>query len=470
MKIFALSLFFIASLAAAGRKPDILFIAVDDLNDWISPMGGHPQTLTPNFERLAARGILFSNAHCIAPSCGPSRAALMSGIAPWESGLYDNGQPLRKVMPEITLMPRHFANHGYHAAGSGKILHYVIDPQSWDDYFPKKEGDNPFPFTLDPKKRPVSLPRGGEWQYRETDWAALDCTDEEFGGDHKVTEWIAGQLANPPEKPFFLACGLYRPHEPWFVPKKYFEPFPLDEIQLPPGYRADDLDDIPPAGRKLARNRYFPHINWNGQWRQGVQAYLASIHFADAMLGRVLDALEASPRRDNTIVVLWSDHGWHLGEKEHWQKFTGWRVCTRVPYFISVPKGCPGLPAGTAPGRCDLPVSTFDTFRTLLSLTGVPDRETQAVGGRDLSPLLADPAAEWQHSAITQLGKPGEFAVSGKRFRYIRYADGGEELYDIREDPYEFTNLAGDPAHTATMETMRTLGPKDPKPFTKAKP
>jgi arylsulfatase A-like enzyme len=451
--------------ASAARRPDILFIAVDDLNDWISPLGGHPQTITPNLDRLASRSVLFTNAHCIAPSCGPVRAAIMSGVAPWRSGLYQNTQPLRQMMPEVTLMPRHFSNHGYHSAGSGKILHYVIDPPSWDAYFPAKEGDDPFPFTLYPEKRPVSLPRGGPWQYGETDWGPLDCSDEEFGGDHAVTGWIGEQLARPPGQPFFLACGIYRPHEPWFVPRKYFEPFPIDSVQPPPGYRADDLDDVPPAGRKIARNRYFPHILWHGEWRRGVQGYLASIHFADAMLGRVLDALEKSPRRDNTIVVLWGDHGWHLGEKEHWQKFTGWRVCTRVPFLIAVPPGCPGLPEGTRPGRCDQPVSTFDTFRTLLTLTGVADRGDVPVGGHDLTPLLADPGADWPHVAITQLDAPGNFAVSAKDFRYIHYANGDEELYDIRNDPYEHVNLAGDAAHAATLARMRKLGPEDPKPL-----
>jgi arylsulfatase A-like enzyme len=457
-----------SDLHAEPRRPDILFIAVDDLNDWISPLGGHPQALTPNFDRLARQSVLFTNAHCIAPSCGPVRAAILSGIAPWNSGIYHNMQPLRRKLPDLALMPRHFANHGYHAAGAGKILHYVIDPPSWDDYFPEKSADNPLPFTRYPETRPVSLPRGGPWQYLETDWAALDCTDEEFGGDHAVTGWVADRLANPPEKPFFLACGIYRPHEPWFVPKSYFEPFPLDEIQLPPGYRPGDLDDVPPAGKAIARNRYFPHINWHGQWRAGVQGYLASIHFADAMLGRVLDALEKSPRRDNTIVVLWGDHGWHLGEKEHWQKFTGWRVCTRVPFFVAVPPGCPGLPAGTTPGRCDKPVSTFDTFRTLLALTGVADRPDAPVEGHDLTPLLRDPDADWQHHAITQLARPDEFAVSGGRFRYIRYHDGGEELYDITTDPYEHINLATNTEHTATLEAMRLLGPKDPQPLMSA--
>jgi len=311
----------------------------------------------------------------------------------------------------------------------------------------------------------VTLPRGGLWQYVETDWGPLDCSDEEFGGDHAVTRWVAAQLAHPPDKPFFLACGLYRPHEPWFVPRRYFEPFPIEGIQLPQGYREDDLNDIPERGRKIARNRYFAHIRKEGQWRTGLQGYLASIHFADAMLGRVLDALEKSPRGDNTIVVLWSDHGWHLGEKEHWQKFTGWRVCSRVPFFMMVPKGCPGLPQGTVPGVCDQPVSTFDTFRTLLTLTGVPDREELPVQGRDLTPLLANPQADWPHAAITQLGDPNEYAVSGKRFRYIHYLDGGEELYDLAVDPHEFVNLAADPAHAARLAEMRAHAPLNPKPL-----
>lgn len=451
--------FLFTVFANAKTKPNILFISVDDLNDWISPMGGHPQSLTPNFQRLADRSVLFANAHCPAPACGPCRAAILSGIAPHRSGLYENMQPLREIMPEVTLMPRHFANNGYHASGSGKILHYVIDPPSWDDYFPEKEKDNPFPFTRYPDERPVSLPRGGPWQYVETDWGPLEVTDEEFGGDWSVSKWVSEQLLDPPEdKPFFLACGLYRPHEPWFVPAKYFEPFPLEDIEMPPGYRPNDLDDIPPAGRALARNRYFPHIQWHGQWRAGVQGYLASIHFADAMLGRVLDALDESPRRDNTIVVLWSDHGWHLGEKEHWQKFTGWRVCSRVPLMIMAP--------GVKPARCDQPVSTFDIFKTLVSLTGIPEREK--LSGNDLSPLLENPDASWPHLALTQLRGPKAFALSGRKFRYIHYANGDEELYNIADDPYEHTNLAKNPDHAETLARFRKQAPKDGIPFKRA--
>lgn len=306
-------------------------------------------------------------------------------------------------------------------------LSHTIDPPSWDDYYPAKEKDDPFPPTYDPKPRPVSLPRGGPWQYGETDWAALDVDDETYGGDWLVSRWIGGQLSKHHTQPFFLGCGIYRPHEPWFVPQRYFEPFPLAPIQLPPGYRPDDLDDVPPAGRRIARNRYFPHILWQGQWRNGVQAYLASIHYADAMVGRVLDALEKGPNADNTIVVLWSDHGWHLGEKEHWQKFTSWRACARVPMIIRVPKGVPGLPEGTTPGSvCDRPVSLLDLFATLTGLCGVPAKPD--IESRSLIPLLQDPHHGWPHAAITHLGHPQDYAVSTERWRYLHYTNGDEEL------------------------------------------
>jgi arylsulfatase A-like enzyme len=383
--------------------------------------------------------------------------------------LYNNLEKMRDAMPDEVLMPRHFSNHGYHSAGSGKLLHYVIDPPSWDDYYPDKQKDDPFPPTFYPDKRPVSLPRGGPWQYIETDWAALDVSDEQFGGDYLVSKWIGEQLVKPHEQPFFLGCGIYRPHEPWFVPKAYYEPFPLESVQLPPGYRAGDLDDIPPRGRQIARNRYFPHILWEEQWRHGVQGYLASIHFADAMVGRVLEALDKGPNADNTIVVLWSDHGWHLGEKEHWQKFTGWRACARVPLIIRVPKGVPGLPQGTtAGGVCDEAVSLLDLFSTLTELCGVPSKP--GIDGRSLKPLLSDPTSEWPHAAITHLDRANEYAVSTKQWRYIHYSGGGEELYDIANDPYEWTNLAGNPAHSDQLATLRAMAPGKMAPVFEAQP
>lgn len=459
----------LAATFCQAAPPNVLFIAMDDLNDWVGCLGGHPQALTPNLDRFAASGVLFQNAYCPAPSCNPSRSAIMSGKAPHQSGLYQNMQKLRDVMPDEELLPRYFSNHGYWSAGSGKLLHYVIDPQSWDDYHPEKSKDNPFPPTFDPETRPVSLPVGGPWQYRETDWAALDVTDEKFGGDWLVAKWIGEQLQRTHEKPFFLACGIYRPHEPWFVPKKYFEPFPLESIQLPPGYKENDLDDIPAEGRRIARNRYFPHILAHDQWRQGIQAYLASIHFADAMLGRVLDALDQSPNRDNTIVVLWSDHGWHLGEKEHWQKFTAWRASARVPLVIRVPKGAPGLSEGTPAGRvCERPVGLVDLFNTLTGLCGLPQKP--GTENRSLVALLRDPSAPWPHAAITHLDHPGNFAISTERWRYIRYRDGGEELYDIRADPHEWTNVAARPEYNSRLAEMRALAPKQIAPIHETQP
>jgi arylsulfatase A-like enzyme len=468
-KFVAITFLFLSPFAHGDQRPNVLFISLDDLNDWVGCLGGHPQTKTPNLDRLAASGVLFRNAYCPAPSCNPSRAAVMSGLPPHRSGLYQNMQKLRDVMPEEELMPRYFSKQGYWSSGSGKILHYVIDPQSWDDYYPEKSEDDPFPPTFYPENRPVNLPVGGPWQYRETDWAALDVTDEEFGGDWLVTKWVGEQLQRPQEKPFFLACGIYRPHEPWFVPEKYFEPFPLETIELPPGYKKDDLDDVPDEGRRIARNRYFPHILEHDQWKQGIQGYLASIHFADAMLGRVLDALDRSPHRDNTIVVVWGDHGWHLGEKEHWQKFTPWRVGNRVPLMIRVPEGVPGLPEGTAPGGlCDRPVNLVDLFETLTDLCGLPSKP--GTESRSLVPLLRDPATPWPHAALTHLDHPQNYAISTERWRYIHYRDNGEELYDIESDPYEWTNLASRPEHAAKLAEMRELVPDRFAPIHETQP
>lgn len=462
----ALTLLFNSNLASEPapkqKRPNILFISLDDLNDWIGCLGGHPQTLTPSLDRLAARSVLFSNAHCPAPACNPCRSAIFTGRAPNRSGLYDNRQKMREIMPDDLLIPAYLRQHGYHASGSGKLLHYFIDAGSWDSYFPEASTENPFPKTFYPENRPVSLPLGGPWQYVETDWAALDVNDETFGGDWAVSKYIGEQLTLSHQKPFFLGCGIYRPHEPWFVPKKYYEPFPLETIELPPGYRKDDLEDVPEAGQKMARNRYFAHIREHDQWKKGIQGYLASIHFADAMLGRVLDALESGPNADTTIVALWSDHGWQLGEKEHWQKYTPWRGVTRVPLMIRVPPGISqNLPAGTQSGSlCEAPVNLLSLFPTLLELCELPAKADN--DGPSLLPLLRDPESKaWPHVSVTYLSKPGSYAISGRTHRYIHYVDGSEELYDIDSDPYEWTNLAKRSDQQERLKQFRKRAPKE---------
>ena len=456
------------STARSAERPNVLFISLDDLNDWIGCLGGHPQAKTPNIDRLAASGILFDNAHCAAPACNPSRTAIMTGLSPHRSGLYANGQKMREVLPDAELLPKYFSRHGYWSGGSGKMLHYFIDARSWDQYYPAKETENPFPPHMPWGKRPKSLPRGGPWQYVETDWHAFDVTDDEFGGDVKVAEWVGARLSKKHDKPFFLACGIYRPHEPWFVPKKYFDLFPLEDIKLPPGYKEDDLDDLPPAGKRAGPNRYFAHIQKHDQWKQGVQAYLASIAFADAMLGRVLDALENGPNKKNTVVVLWSDHGWHLGEKQHWQKFTCWRAATRIPLIVRVPKGAPGLDAGTEAGTvCHRPVNLLSLYPTLTVLCGLPKKADN--DGPSLVPLLKNPKADWSHVSLTFAHRPGTYGLSAENFRYIKYADGGEELYDISKDPYEWTNLAGNPEYAPQLEELRAKAPKEFAPLVEAK-
>jgi arylsulfatase A-like enzyme len=459
LNLICVAAFLVASYEGGAERPNILFIALDDLNDWVGCLGGHPQAKTPNLDRLASSGILFKNAHCPAPACNPSRTAIMTGLSPHLSGLYANGQKMREVLPDAELLPKYFSRHGYWSGGSGKMLHYFIDARSWDEYYPKKETEDPFPPHMPWGKRPKSLPRGGPWQYVETDWHAFDVTDDEFGGDAKVADWVSGKLMAKHEKPFFLACGIYRPHEPWFVPKKYFDLFPLESVKLPPGYKEDDLDDLPDSGKRAGPNRYFDHIRKQGQWKQGVQAYLASIAYADAMLGRVLDTLEKSPHRENTIVVLWSDHGWHLGEKQHWQKFTSWRAATRVPFIVRVPPGTPGLPGGTnAGGICSRPVNLLSLFPTLTELCGLPSKKDN--DGPSLVPLLRDPLAQWAHISLTHAQRPGTFGLSAEGWRYLHYSDGGEELYDITADPYEWTNLAAHPEHAAKLEELRALAPK----------
>lgn len=461
--------FLVTGFVGASEQPNILFIALDDLNDWIEPMGGHPQAITPNMTRLAEEGVLFDNAHCPAPACNPSRSAIFSGRSPHVSGMYSNRQKMREIMPNAELLPKYFNRHGYWAGGSGKMLHYFIDAQSWDEYYPAKETENPFPPHMPWGERPKSLPRGGPWQYVETDWHAYDVTDDEFGGDSKVADYVSEKLMEESDQPFFLACGIYRPHEPWFVPKKYFDLFPLEEVQLPPGYKEDDLDDLPPAGKRAGPNRYFDHIRNHGQWRHGVQAYLASIAYADAMLGRVLDTLEKSPNRDNTIVVLWSDHGWHLGEKQHWQKYTMWRAVTRVPLIVKVPKGVFGLPQGTAPGTvCSEPVNLLSLFPTLVELCGLPGKVDN--DGPSLLPLIRDPDMDWPHTSVTFAGRPGTYGLSAEDWRYIHYENGDEELYHVAEDPYEWTNLAAKPEYETKLNELRAQAPKDFKSYVAASP
>ena len=432
-----------ATTAAEPRRPNVLFVAVDDLNDWVAPLGGHPQAKTPNLDRLARRGVTFTRAYCAAPACNPSRVALLTGVRPGTSGVYHNPQPWRPVMPDAVTLPQHFMANGYHAAAAGKIFHEAFaDPASWHEHVKTPGGAGGGPKPQEPARA------GG------IVWGALDAADEQMP-DYRNVSWVIDRLKRYEVggKPFFLACGLHKPHMPWQVPQKYYDLYPLDQIKLP-DVPADDLKDVPPAGVRIARPQG-DHANVlrTDQWKQAVQGYLASISFADAQIGRLLDALDASPHRDQTVVVLWGDHGWHLGEKHHWRKFALWEEATRNPLFVVAP----GV---TKPGtRCDRTVSLMDLYPTLSDLCGLPAPQRQE--GVSLRLLLENPSAPWDRPALTTHGR-GSHAVRSERFRYICYADGSEELYDHDADPMEWTNLANDPKYVgAKKELAKWLPEKD---------
>jgi arylsulfatase A-like enzyme len=274
--------------------------------------------------------------------------------------------------------------------------------------------------------------------------------------DARVVAWAAEYLARKHEKPFFLAVGLARPHLPWFVPRKYFDQYPAGSVALPE-VKADDLEDVPPAARRMARPEGdHRDVVQNGRWKEAVAAYLASIAFADAMLGRLLAALDASPHAPNTIVVFWGDHGWHLGEKQHWRKLTLWEEAARVPLIIAAP----GVTRAGA--RCERTVSLLDLYPTLVELCGLAARP--GLEGASLLPLLRDPAAARERPAVTTCGF-GNHAVRTERWRYIRYADGSEELYDHEKDPNEWTNFAACQSRAETKkELARWLPERDAEP------
>ncbi|MDQ8188766.1 sulfatase [Roseibacillus persicicus] len=418
------TLFFLGLAIPVLSKPNVLLISIDDLNDWVGCLQGHPQARTPNIDRLAKSGTLFANAHCQAPVCNPSRASLMTGRYPHSSGVYFLTPDLKKApaLRDLPTLPEVFAKEGYRTLAAGKLFH------GHDQRYFQEYGGNMGGFGPRPAKK-LSQPHGHPlW-----DWGAFPEKDEEMP-DEKVADWAIEQLGKKHETPFLMGVGFWRPHVPMYAPQKWFDLFPREQIQLPK-VRENDLADISPYARNLTTlNHVAPTHSWMttaGQWKHAVQAYLASIAFADHQVGRVLDALEASPHRDNTIVVLFSDHGFHLGEKERWAKRSLWEDGTRVPLIISAP----GYQGDKVSAR---PAELLDIFPTLLELASLPAVPKQE--GQSLVPLLEDPQAAWQNPALTSFG-PGNIAIRTQRMRYIRYADGSEELYDHRTDPDEHFNL-----------------------------
>lgn len=494
---------FVQASDAPTAKPNVLFIICDDLNDWVLRPAGHPRTKTPNMDRLRDRSISFSNAHVVVPVCGPSRKCLFSGLYPQTINDYgfaswSSVRNLKDCVP----MPLHFRNNGYNVYGTGKLLHrgaegdfytqYGIGPDygpwPWQGRGKPENTPHPAQFEVWRKHLPVQMhrdlnygplsdvpnwkagsvkgiPGAKGWHYESGKrFKYVDAGNRDKTPDEISADWAVQLLKKKHDRPFYLGVGFIRPHTPLYAPKKYFDMFPLEDITLPP-YMKDDLNDCASVLRKRWQwgyTKYEALVAAGGEkaWKEWVQAYLACTAFVDDQIGKVLAALDSSPYRKNTIVVLTGDNGYHVGEKDCIQKWHLWDESTRVPLFIHAP-GAEGN------GKtCDHPVSLIDMYPTLLDLCGLPKdpnkgRSNTPLDGHSLRPLLHNPKSEeWHGPAVALMGiRDGEanphFSVRSSRYRYTLCGNGEEELYDHKEDPNEWTNLASNPEHATTKKQLR---------------
>ena len=441
---------------AQTEKPDILFIALDDMNDWTTLFDKSNPIQTPNLERLAARGTFFNRAYCATAVCNPSRTAIMTGLRPTTSGVYSNKQAWRNLIPNAITLPEYFANKGgYQTLGAGKIHHHghtgaePEDRPSFQEFFKKLEIRGP-----------------GENKnyngYREKDKTRLSKIGYDWGVhdqkmiDVDMCEWVEARMEEKQDKPLFLAAGIFNPHLPFYADGATFERYPKNKVQLPP-MPEGDMDDVGPLGVQMSDKESYVFDETSQadpdspkSLRRMVQCYQAASDYADQMVGRLLDKLDETGRADNTIIVLWSDHGYHLGDKECGVKSTLWEKANHVPFIIVAPGvGKPG-------SVCETPVSLVDIYPTLVELAGLPPKADN--DGASLVPLLNDPNAEWTRPALMSEG-PGNHAIRSREFRYIRYKDGFEELYKD-SDPWNHTNLAAKPEYAEVLAQHRAHLPK----------
>jgi arylsulfatase A-like enzyme len=433
---------------ATNDRPNVLFISFDDMNHYVGFLDRAPHAVTPHMNRLAERSTVFERAYCQAPICNPSRASLMSGLRPSTTGIYTNRQPLRfsEAGETCVTLPQYFRQNGYLTTGSGKVYHGKFsDPMSWNSYVPGTFNQTFSGAAPDP------LPVNGMADMGNLDWGPMDVADDQMS-DYRSVSYCVEQLQAQHEKPFFLTCGFTTPHLMWHAPRKYIEQYRLDDIVLPEVMK-DDLEDVSETGRKWANREPHKRIVDAGKWKEAIRCYLGCISYADMLIGRLLGVLGTSAYANNTVIVLWSDHGWHLGEKEHWKKSTLWEEATRIPLLFSAP--------GYLPGRCAKPVGLIDVYPTLVELCDLPERET--LEGLSLVPLMANPDREWTRPAVTTHGYKNH-AVRSEKWRYIQYADGSEELYDHDSDEMEWHNLADDPAFEEVLDRLSQWLPETDAP------
>jgi arylsulfatase A-like enzyme len=402
---------------------NVVIISVDDLNDWVGVLGGHPQAKTPGMDHLASKGVLFSNAQCQSPVCNPSRASLMTSLYPSTSGVYFLSPDLDQspVSQKNTHLPIRFQNEGYAVSGVGKLYH---GPQS-KKYWPNHVN---FGGAGYPKQKPKISPFPGHPLW---DWGIVPEADETMP-DFRAAGWAEEAFKKAYDKPFLIGVGFSRPHVPQYATKKWFDLYPMDTLQLPE-YLKSDNKDLSQYAIDLTRLEHVsPTHDWvieNKEWKNLVQSYLACVSFVDAQVERTVKAIENSKYADNTYIVLFSDHGFHIGEKDRHAKRSLWEDGTRVPMMISGP--------GIKPGVCSKPVQLLDIYPTLLALTG--HKADKKLEGNSLVPLLENTKAKWPHLARTSFG-PGNYAITSERYRYVHYNDGSEEFYDRKKDANEWKN------------------------------
>ncbi|MGB7324516.1 MAG: sulfatase [Rubripirellula sp.] len=455
-----LSIFAIATIsltthsACDADEPDkpmnVLFLVADDLNSWLLEDADRyaGKVVAPNLRKFAASGVNFTRAYTAAPVCSPSRTAFFSGVAPWKSGIYNNAQTINKSevvnRDDVLSLAGLFKKDGYNTFGYGKITHGWDQKQHWDD----KVGHKRDPA---PPGAPLAGLSGGE-----QDWGPIHLTEEQMNDTGGADRTIA-VLEKQHDKPFFLAYGTFNPHMPWYVPQQYFDMYPLDQIVLPE-LKEDDLDDLPPLAKAVSDGigSFADKVIESGKHQEAVQAYLATTTYVDTQFGRVLDALDRSPYKDNTIVVFLTDHGFHLGEKHHWQKTTLWEEGTHTLLMFRAPG------VTNAGGVSKRFVSLMDIYPTLAELCGLTP--PAYIDGRSLVALLKDPTAPWESTAITGLCDKGKtdlayVSIRNELGRYTRYGADEEEFYDTTKDPHEWANQVDDPKYATTVKTLRALVP-----------